>query len=169
MRENLRYSLKRRLSGGQTISLSKRVSYRDVVRQIRWWTVDSPFEADWIYYEIARQVFPESYQGMVGFRPAWFVHVDPAAQFPRYVKTIDLSQPAGTYLGPAEDKHAAQRLIELLQDSFELCRYYNLLVDAPHGRACAYEEMGKCPAPCDGSISMQQYRQSIDRRRAGRR
>ena len=97
---------------------------------------------------------------MVGFRPAWFVHVNPQTNFPRYIKTIDLSR-AGVIAGPVADKHAAARLIALLEDAFDLCRYYQILVEAPHGRACAYKEMGKCPAPCDGSISMEQYHRMI--------
>ncbi len=159
--KNLRYSLKRRLGGDETIGLSKRVDYREIVRRVHWRRVDSAFEADWLYYEAAREVFPDTYQGMVGFRPAWFVHVNPDVPFPRYVKTTDLSKP-GLLLGPVEDKHAAAGLIELAEDSFDLCRYYNVLVEAPAGRPCAYKEMGKCPAPCDGSVSMEQYRGVVE-------
>jgi excinuclease UvrABC nuclease subunit len=159
--KNLRASLKRRLGGNEQIGPSRKVNYRDVVRHVHWHRVDSAFEADWFYYEIARQLFPKSYQGMVGFRPAWFVHVNPEAKFPRYIKTTDLSR-EGLYLGPIEDKHAAARLIELAEDLFDLCRYYNILVEAPAARACAYKEMGKCPAPCDGSISMEQYRHLVE-------
>src|SRR3989440_13032584 len=74
--KNLRYSLKRRLGGDETVGPSKRVNYRDLVRHIHWRPVDSAFEADWIYYEAARELFPQTYQGMVGFRPAWFIHVN---------------------------------------------------------------------------------------------
>jgi len=161
--KNLRQSLRRRLGGQEMLGPSKKVNYRDLVRHIHWRRVDSAFEADWIYYEIARRIFPDTYRGMVGFRPAWFVHVNPAADFPRYTKTIDLAGKSGLLLGPVEDKHAAARLIELLEDAFDLCRYYNILMQAPHGKACAYKEMGKCPAPCDGSISMEQYRAMISR------
>jgi excinuclease UvrABC nuclease subunit len=99
---------------------------------------------------------------MVGFRPAWFVHVNPESPFPRYIKTIDLGIRTGLLMGPLEDKHAAGRLVEQAADWFDLCRYYHILVEAPHGKACAYKEMGKCPAPCDGSISMEQYRRLVD-------
>src|SRR5207302_8068877 len=112
--------------------------------------------------EAARRLFPDTYQGMVGFRPAWFVHVNPDANFPRYTKTIDPTTKTGVLLGPLEDKHAAARLMQLAEDAFDLCRYYNILVEAPRAKACAYKEMGKCPAPCDGSISMDQYRRMID-------
>jgi excinuclease UvrABC nuclease subunit len=159
---NLRYSLKRRLGGSEQVGPSKRVNYRDLVRRIYWRRVDSAFEADWIYYEAARRLFPDTYQGMVGFRPAWFVHVNPDANFPRYTKTIDPTTKTGVLLGPLEDKHAAARLMQLAEDAFDLCRYYNILVEAPRAKACAYKEMGKCPAPCDGSISMEQYRRMIE-------
>src|SRR5947207_2870697 len=35
-------------------------------------------------------------------------------------------------------------------------------LEAARGKACAYKEMGKCPAPCDGSISIEQYRRLIE-------
>jgi UvrB/uvrC motif len=160
--KNLRWSLKRRLQGDEPLLLSKRVNYRQIVRRIHWRRVDSAFEADLIYHEIARQIFAESYQGMLGFRPAWFIHVNPETRFPRFVKTTDLLGKSGLHIGPLEDKHAAARLIELVEDCFDLCRYYNILIEAPNARACAYKEMGKCPAPCDGSISMDQYHRMIE-------
>jgi hypothetical protein len=161
--KNLRNSLKRRLGEGEPdAGLSKRVNYRELVRRVRWRRVDSAFEADWIYYEAARVVFPQSYRGMVGFRPAWFIHINPQTQFPRYTKTIDLSVSTGELLGPLEDKHAAARLFHLIEDAFDLCRYHHILVQAPGASACAYKEMGKCPAPCDGTISLDEYRRLVE-------
>ncbi len=161
--KNLRYSLKRRLGTGEELpARSKRVDYRELVRKIHWRRVDSAFEADVIYLEAARQFFPRTYRGMMGFQPAWFIHVNPDAPFPRYTKTIDLSPRAGMLIGPVEDKHAAGRLIEDTVDWFDLCRYYNILLESPNATACAYKEMGKCPAPCDGSISMDQYRGLVE-------
>jgi excinuclease UvrABC nuclease subunit len=158
--KNLRASVKRRLGGDELIGPSRKVNYREVVRRVYWRRVDSAFEADLVYLDIARHIFPRSYRGMLGFEPAWFLHVNVAHNFPRYVKTLDLDK-QGTLIGPLEDKHAAARLIQLIEDAFDLCRYYNVLVESPHGRACAYKEMGKCPAPCDGTISLGQYRELV--------
>ena len=159
---NLRNSLKRRLAGDESPGPTRHVNYREFIRRIHWRRVDSTFEADSVYYQIARELFPQSYRGMIGFRPAWFIHIDPDADFPRYTKTHELTTRDGAYLGPFEDKHAAVRLIELLEDAFDLCRFHNILLEAPHGKPCAYKEMGRCPAPCDGSIAMGQYRMMID-------
>jgi excinuclease UvrABC nuclease subunit len=159
--KNLRYSLEHRLGPGEDAP-SKRVNYREIVRKVHYRRVDSAFEADWLYLEAARAVFPATYHGMLGFRQTWFVHVDPESPFPRFVKTNDPAARSGVLIGPVEDKHAAARLIELIEDLFDLCRYYNILTEAPHGRPCAYKEMGKCPSPCDGSISMDQYRRLVE-------
>jgi DNA polymerase III subunit epsilon len=161
--KNLRASLKRRLGAGEDLpARSKRVDYRELVRRVHWRRVDSAFEADLVYLEAARLSFPRTYRGMTGFQPAWFVHVNPDAPFPRYTKTIDLSPRPGLLIGPVEDKHAAARLIEDTVDQFDLCRYYNILAESPNATACAYKEMGKCPAPCDGSISLDHYRHLVE-------
>ena len=96
--KNLRYSLKRRLGGpgategDEPATLSKRVDYRELIRHVYLRRVDSAFEADVVYLDVARQTFPQTYRGMTGFRPAWFVHVNPQTTYPRYIKTIDPSR-----------------------------------------------------------------------------
>ena len=93
----------------------------------------------------------------------WYISIDPAARFPRWL-AIDQPDAAllGTTFGPIATKASAQKLVETLEDAFDLCRYHHILIQAPHGQACAYKQMGKCPAPCDGSISLDQYHQQID-------
>lgn len=136
-----------------------------MVRVIRAITVGSAFEAEWVYLQLARKRLPHSYRGMLDRWRGWFVHGDPNARFPRWVKTSNPGAAPtgrkGVYLGPFPDKHAAQRFMELLDDAFDLCRYHHLLIEAPHATACAYKEMGKCPAPCDGSVSMESYRAQV--------
>jgi excinuclease ABC subunit C len=162
--KNLRYSLKRRLGGPgdeDGASLSKRVDYRDLIRNVYWRRVDSAFEADVVYLDAARRTFPETYRGMTGFRPAWFVHVNSQATYPRYTRTIEPTHRTGIYLGPLEDKHAAQKLVHLAESLFDLCRDYSILTQSPHGGPCAWKQMGKCVGPCDGTVSLEAYRELV--------
>jgi excinuclease UvrABC nuclease subunit len=160
---NLRASLRRRLGGeGEEAGRSKRVDYREIVRRVYYRRVDSDFEADLVYLAAVRAAFPGRHTELIGFRRSWFVHVDPDAAFPRYTRTTDLSTAGGVLLGPVEDRQSAQRLIELVESAFDLCRYHAVLLEAPRGKACAYKEMGRCPAPCDGSIAMDQYRRMVE-------
>lgn len=158
---NLRADLKRRLGEGDAARAKRQVDYRQVVAWVNYARVDSAFESDLLYLSAARRIFPDSYRGLVSSDPAWFIHLDPAHPYPRYVRTQNLSGP-GRYFGPVENRRAAGRLIELVEDCFDLCRYDRILTQSPNGSACAYKSMGRCPAPCDGSISMTNYRQLID-------
>lgn len=174
---NLRQSLRRRLgvaaAGGEgaeygdelesRTTLSKRVDYREVVRKIYWRRVDSQLEMDLFYLEAVRAIFPETYETLVGRRPVWFLHVDAGAEFPRFVRTSELTLDGGVLLGPIEEKGQAQKLVEQLESDFDLCRYHNILTQAPNGKACAYKEMGRCPAPCDGTIGLGDYRAMIEK------
>ena len=161
---NLRASIKRRLT--TTIEgPSKRVDYRTLVKRIRWKRVDGALESDLAYLDVARAVFPNTYRQMVTMRPTWWLEVDSVAGFPRWTRTENpvaaAASPTAVVLGPLQDKSHASKLIELLEDAFDLCRYHHVLVQSPQGLACPYKDMGKCPAPCDGSVSMQQYRQLV--------
>jgi hypothetical protein len=115
-----------------------------------------------VYLEAARAIFPQTYQGMIGFRPAWFAHVNPETNYPRYVKTIDPTARSGTYFGPIEDKHAAQKLVHLMEALFDLCRDYSILTQSPNAGPCSWKQMSKCVGPCDGTISLEAYRQLVE-------
>ena len=160
--KNLRASLKRRLNEPVEAGPSKRVDYRDLVRRVRWKRVDNPLESDLAFLDVARIVFPDSWKKIVTRRAVWWLHIDPDEPHPRWRVTEEPCCDCGYTFGPIQEKGQASRLVEKLEDLFDLCRYHNVLVQAPAGVPCAYKDMGKCPAPCDGSVSMQQYRALID-------
>lgn len=171
---DLRAALQRRLAArpkevtpehpaapASTVAPSKRIRYGDICTRIYYRQVSSPFEANWYYQQAARLVFPESYRQMISWRAAQYLAINPTDKFPRFRRVEELSDPALTYVGPIRERRSADKLIETLEDLFDLCRYHQILVQAPHGKACSYKEMGKCPGPCDGSITLEQYRTQI--------
>ncbi len=165
--KNPRQTLANRLKPSPEEKLTRRVNWQDLVRTARWRRVDSAFEADWVYLETARKVYSEKFTELVPWAETFFVHVDPDDEFPRYLRTSNPSGNPAHLIGPLPDRQSAARLIEIVEDSFDLCRYHNILVQSPSGKACAYKDMGKCPAPCDGNIAMEQYRRMIDISLAG--
>jgi len=184
---NLRAALRRRLADDPPELITRRIQYGKVCRRVRWRIVHSPFSANFHYWSAARELFPESYKTMIGWRNAWWLALDnpsrdregatgtaselppgrsltvAAQNFPDLRRVQDLSDPRFRYAGPIRDKSSAGKLIETLQDLFDLCRHHAILAQAPHGKACAYKEMGKCPAPCDGSVAMAWYHGQINR------
>lgn len=160
--KNLRASLANRLTEHPADEKTRSIPYRQVVRRISYRRVDSTLEAEWIYTQLARELFPDAYQKMLANWAPWYLTIDPEARFPRWLLT---DQPEASLLattfGPIATKNAAQKLVETIEDAFDLCRYHHILIQAPHGQACAYKQMHKCPAPCDGSISLGMYHQQI--------
>ncbi len=165
---DLRAALKRRLADMPSDAPTKRVAYGQICTRVFWRQVNSSFAANFWYARSARALFPETAEGLIPWRNSWWVAVERAGSaehlqvpHPRFRKTNNLGDPSLTYVGPVRDKHAAQRLVESLEDLFDLCRYHQILVQAPHGKPCAYKEMGKCPAPCDGTVPLDVYHRQI--------
>jgi len=162
------------------------VDLRSIVREVHAVECGSAFEADLIYLLQARSLMPHAARLVAERWRSWWAQIDPSADFPDWSKTdlgMGLSGGAvaprsastakgmirdaagaaggGCIVGPFADKDAAGRFIERMIDAFDLCRDHRLLVLAPHAQACAYKEMGRCDAPCDGSEPMTSYRARV--------
>jgi excinuclease UvrABC nuclease subunit len=81
---------------------------------------------------------------------------------PRFLVGKLLRESPGVNLGPFFTHSDATRFVQVLEDGFDLCRYPQILEQSPHGKACAYFDMGRCPAPCDGTLPMSRYRESVE-------
>jgi excinuclease UvrABC nuclease subunit len=141
---------------------TRRADLAAVTAQIRWQRTDSVFETTWAYYRVARILFPATYRKLIAFGPSWFVHVESMARLPRFVVSNKVYDRPGRYLGPFPTRRDAAEFVSDLEDSFDLCRYHDILDKTPNGQACAYFEMGKCPAPCDGTVPIEDYNRSVE-------
>ncbi len=99
--------------------------------------------------------------------PCWFLRLDARDEYPKAVPLAprdlaSLPDLRGVY-GPYPTRKGAARAGEAVTDALDLCRHHHLLVLEPHASACAYKDMGRCPAPCDGSESMASYRARVER------
>jgi len=144
-------------------SRSGRANVAEITRGIRWRRVFSAFEGRWWYYRLAREMYPKHYRRLISFGPAWFLSVDWAAPVPEIVVSERIWQEPGEFVGPWPTHDTCQQALAGLWDLFELCRYPEQVRRAPAGQRCAYAEMGRCDAPCDGSVPLERY---VERSRA---
>ncbi len=135
----------------------RKTDLAEITRGVRWRPLATPFEGRWWYYRLARELYPQQYRRMVGFGPAWFLHVDWDAAVPELRVSNQVWCVPGRFVGPWPTQHAARETLEGLWDLFDLCRYPDQVRQAPHGTRCAYAEMGRCDAPCDGSVPLAAY------------
>jgi excinuclease UvrABC nuclease subunit len=130
----------------------------EIVRGVRWRQAYSPFEGRWWYYRLARRMYPREYRRLISFGPAWFLNVDWQQPVPEIRPTERIWCVDGACLGPWPTHRSCHEALEGLWDLSELCRYPEQVRKAPQGTRCAYAEMGRCDAPCDGSAPIEAYR-----------
>ncbi|MCB9851953.1 MAG: hypothetical protein H6819_02565 [Phycisphaerales bacterium] len=159
--ENLRRVVPPRLTSEEADAQTKRARLGEIVRRISWKQTRGAFEGLLRHWQFARSVFPDRYATLLGFGPCAFIRIDPDAAFPRFEPVSVIREDTARYFGPIPRRKDAEALIRLLEDAFDLCRYYDILQRTPNGERCAYYDMGRCPAPCDGTAPMSTYRQSI--------
>lgn len=158
---NLRRVVGHRLAAPEPDIRTKRVNLAEIARRLYWIETHGSFETLLTHWQQARELYPREYRTLLGFGPAEFIRVDPTANTPRFTVTRELRPDGARYLGPLPTRKAADAWVDMLADLFDLCRYYDVLEKSPNGEACAYFDMGKCPAPCNGTIGLTIYRDMI--------
>lgn len=159
--QNIRRSAMSRLSTPQPEKTTRRAQLREVARRVWWVSTGSVFETSLRYLQLARRLFPDTYQKQLTFGPVWFARAEVDQPIPRWVVEKYALDGRAVDIGPFTSRRECSRFVEMLEDAFDLCRHCDVLQQAPDGQACAYFEMGRCAAPCTGSISMEAYRSQI--------
>lgn len=157
--ENVRQAVTRRLMMPE--EKSRQADLSEIAARVYWRPTFGRFETAWAHWQVARVVHSAGYRKQLMFGPCWFLRVNAREAAPRFQSVKEFRDDGATYLGPIMTRAAAEEWIRMLEDVFDLCRYHEVLVQTPHGQACSYFDMGRCPAPCNGTISMEAYRESI--------
>ena len=83
-------------------------------------------------------------------------------EWPRLLMTRRISRDGARYFGPYASPAAMWETIRLLNALFPLRRCKSKKF-RPGQRACLNHQMGRCPAPCIGAITPEQYRERVNR------
>jgi excinuclease UvrABC nuclease subunit len=158
---SIRARLRGRLEAPNEDTSKRAADLREITAAIHWKLAGGHFETEWQYLELARQIYPRAYQKMLAYRPAWFVRVIPDEAYPHFERTRDVPGAGGRVVGPFYSGRDAERFIDVVQDTLDLCRDVRCLRRSPNAPRCSYGQMGRCLAPCDGSISMEDYRRAV--------
>ena len=95
-----------------------------------------------------------------------YIRLTLSEDFPRLVITRKPAKDKDKYYGPYPAGTSVKSIIELLCSAYGLrtCRRV-LPRDIGKERPCLNYHIGKCPAPCAGSISKEEYAQSVNKAR----
>lgn len=92
-----------------------------------------------------------------------YIKVTVGEAFPRVLFSRERKKDKSKYFGPYTSAGAVKDTIELIRKIYKIrtCNR-NLPKDIGKERACLYYQIKQCDAPCQGYISEEKYRESID-------
>ena len=91
-----------------------------------------------------------------------FIRVDISEPYPQFTMESRMKDDGARYFGPYGGRQRTAKIIEALQDAFFLPDCGRIFPrDIGKDRPCLRYHMKKCNAPCNDSISEQQYRELI--------
>lgn len=164
---------------GKAISLKKRVrqyfqksrkvtpKIERMISRIAWFEyiiTDSELEALVLECNLIKEHSPRYNTMLKDGKSYPFLKASIQEAYPRLLFARQMKRDGNKYFGPFTSGKAIRDTIELANQLFHLrsCRRV-LPRDIGKERACLYHQIGQCPAPCQGNISQQEYRENFQR------
>ena len=88
-----------------------------------------------------------------------YIKVDVKSDFPNVVITRRLINDGAKYFGPYANPGAAKEMVNFIKQKYKIRQCKNFKSNT---RACLNYHIKRCPAPCIGNISKEDYRKQID-------
>lgn len=159
-------SLKNRVRQYFQSSRNKGVKIEQMVTHIRrfeYIVTDSELEALVLECNLIKEHRPKYNTMLMDDKTYPFIKVTVQEPFPRIMMVRKQAKDKAKYFGPFTSSQAVKDIIEMVRKLYRLrsCNR-NLPRDIGKDRPCLYYHIKQCDAPCQGYISSDQYRESID-------
>jgi excinuclease UvrABC nuclease subunit len=142
---------------------SRLLNLRHRVKRIEYQFTASGLEAAVLFYEQARQHFPETYLKLMKLRMPPYVKLILNNEFPRTQITTHLTRTGAMYFGPFRSRASAEKFEGQFLDLFQIRRCQEDLVVSPDHPGCIYGEMGMCLRPCQEVVGPAEYGHEVQR------
>jgi excinuclease UvrABC nuclease subunit len=142
---------------------SRLLNLRHTVKRIEYRFTASGLEAAVLFYEQARQHFPETYLKLMKLRMPPYVKLILNNEFPRTQITTHLTRTGALYFGPFRSRASAEKFEGQFLDLFQIRRCQEDLVVSPDHPGCIYGEMAMCLRPCQEVVGVAEYGHEVSR------
>lgn len=159
-------SLKNRVRQYFQSSRNKGVKIEQMVTHIRrfeYIVTDSELEALVLECNLIKEYRPKYNTMLVDDKTYPFIKVTVQEPFPRIMMARRQAKDKAKYFGPFTSSQAVKDIIDMVRKLYRLRSCGRTLPrDIGKERPCLYYHIKQCDAPCQGYISSDQYRESID-------
>ena len=159
-------SLKNRVRQYFQSSRNKGIKIEQMVTHIRrfeYIVTDSELEALVLECNLIKEHHPKYNTMLMDDKTYPFIKVTTGEEFPRVIMTRKMLKDKARYFGPYTSSQAVRDTIDLIHKLYHLrnCNR-NLPRDIGKERPCLNYHIKQCDAPCQGYISREKYRESVD-------
>lgn len=159
-------SLKNRVRQYFQSSRNKGVKIEQMVTHIRrfeYIVTDSELEALVLECNLIKEYRPKYNTMLVDDKTYPFIKATVQEPFPRIMMVRRQAKDKAKYFGPFTSSQAVKDIIDMVRKLYRLRSCGRTLPrDIGKERPCLYYHIKQCDAPCQGYISSDQYRESID-------
>lgn len=133
-----------------------------LIRYFEYIVTDSELEALVLENNLIKEYAPKYNTMLTDDKTYPFIKVTVGEAYPRILLTRQMKRDGARYFGPFTSAGAVRDTIDLLQKLYHI-RTCSRKLPKETGleRPCLYYQMKQCPAPCQGYISEEDYRQSV--------
>jgi len=128
---------------------------------IDWIIVGSELEALILEMNLIKKYLPEYNVRLKDDKRYPFIRVHWVDPFPKITVTRKRVKDGSRYFGPYTSVWAVHQTLDLLRKLFQY-RTCDRIITGEDSRACLYDDIKLCTAPCVGKINQVEYRQMID-------
>ncbi len=121
------------------------------------WYTPSKLEQALVFYQVAKEHFPEAYRKIVRLPSPAYIKVLLGNEFPRTQVTSRLAGRESFFFGPFRTRAEAERYESQTLDFFPVRRCEEDLAPHPDHPGCIYGEMNQCLRPCQLVVGPVEY------------
>ena len=133
------------------------------IARFEYIVTDSELEALVLECNLIKEHRPKYNTMLMDDKSYPFIRVSVNEEFPRVTMARQMKRDKAKYFGPYTSVNSVKDTIELIRKLYKIrsCRR-NLPKDIGKERPCLYYHIKQCEAPCQGYISKEAYRDSVD-------
>lgn len=132
------------------------------ITDLEWIVTHSELEALILEFELIQRYKPRYNIRLKDDKRYPYIKVNTVEDYPRIYIVRHMESDGARYFGPFTSSQAVHQSLELLRHLFPY-RTCNREITGDSKRPCLYYHIKRCPGPCIGAISREEYRAQIDR------
>ncbi|MBI5402761.1 MAG: GIY-YIG nuclease family protein [Ignavibacteriae bacterium] len=132
------------------------------IRGLEFEITDSELSALILESKLIKRHKPRFNTAIKRFRFHPFLKIDVQNDFPKVDKVYELENDGANYYGPFSSRRTVNQLLREIKDNFKIRKCEQKKIKASKSNSnCMYYDIGQCDAPCNLTVSKDEYRKEI--------